>query len=159
MCKRGLLFSTLAVLAFVSPAPGQAPPGTKVGMLNCALAPSIGLIVGAHQTMTCRFIPDGPFPQELYVGAINTVGLDIGITAGGALAWAVYARTAGPMQYALAGTYVGATGEIGVGVGVGANLLFGGSGRAVTLQPLSVEGSVGVNLALGISGLELRPAQ
>jgi hypothetical protein len=93
------------------------------------------------------------------VGALNTVGLDIGFTAGGALAWAVYAPTAGPLQYALAGTYAGATGEIGVGVGVGANLLFGGSGRAVTLQPLSVEGSVGVNLALGISGLELRPAQ
>ena len=157
MCKRGLLFTTLAFLAFVSPAPGQAPPGTKVGMLNCALAPSIGFIVGGHQTMTCRFIPDGPYPQEIYVGAINTVGLDIGITAGGALAWAVYAQTAGPLQYALARTYVGATGEIGVGVG--ANLLFGGSGRAVTLQPLSVEGSVGLNLALGISGLELRPAQ
>ena len=127
-------------------------------MLSCNLSPSIGLIVGSHQSMTCRFTPDGPFPPEIYVGAVNTVGLDVGITAGGALAWAVFAPTAGPPAGALAGEYVGATGEIGVGVGVGANLLFGGSGRSIALQPLSVSGEVGLNLAVGISNLQLRLA-
>src|SRR6478735_1056721 len=72
-------------------------------------------------------------------------GTNIGITAGGAMAWAVFAPTQGPMRGGLAGTYVGASGAIGVGVGVGANLLFGGTGRSIALQPLSVEGSVGVN--------------
>ena len=52
------------------------------------------------------------------------------------LAWQVYAPTAGPLNGALAGAYVGPSGEIGVGVGVGANILFGGNGRAYALQPV-----------------------
>ena len=64
------------------------------------------------------------------------------------MAWGVFAPTAGPGRGALAGTYVGASGAIGVGVGVGANLLFGGTGRSIALQPLSVEGSVGINLSI-----------
>jgi len=151
----------VALLAFVlmmaPPAAGQTPPGTKVGMLACTLSPSIGFIVGSRQAMACRFNPDGPFPPEAYVGTITTIGLDIGITEGGALAWAVFAPTAGPPPGALAGEYVGATGEITAGVGVGANVLFGGSNRTIALQPVSVEGQVGVNLALGVSGLALRP--
>jgi hypothetical protein len=71
------------------------------------------------------------------------------------LAWGVIAPTAGPPRGALAGTYVGASGAIGVGVGVGANVLVGGSNRTISLQPLSIEGSVGVNLSLGVSGLTL----
>jgi Protein of unknown function (DUF992) len=151
-------FALLAlVLMIIPPAAGQAP-GIKAGMLACTLAPSIGFIVGSRQTMTCQFTPDGPFPPEAYIGTITTIGLDIGITAGGALGWAVFAPTAGPPRGALAGEYVGATGEITAGVGVGANVLFGGSNRTIALQPVSVEGQAGVSLALGISGLELRPA-
>jgi len=145
------------VLMIVPPAAGQTPSGTKVGMLACTLSPSIGFIVGSRQTMACRFTPDGPFPPEAYVGTITTVGLDIGFTAGGALAWAVFAPTAGPPPGALAGDYVGATGEASAVVGVGANVLFGGSNRTIALQPVSVEGQVGLNLALGVSGLALRP--
>ena len=156
---RWALVKLALIATLVSPAAGQAPPGAKVGMLTCQLGPSIGFIVGAHQNMQCRFTPDGPYPPEAYVGAIDTVGLDIGITAGGAMAWAVFAPTEGPMRGGLAGTYVGASGAIGVGVGVGANLLFGGTGRSIALQPLSVEGSVGINLSLGVSGLTLQFAQ
>jgi hypothetical protein len=105
--------------------------------------------------MACRFRPNGAFPPEAYVGVMNSIGLDIGITAGGVMAWGVFAPTAGPRRGALAGTYVGASGAIGVGVGVGANLLFGGTGRSIALQPLSLEGSVGINLSLGVSGLTL----
>jgi Protein of unknown function (DUF992) len=90
---------------------------------------------------------------------MNTIGLDVGITAGGVMAWGVFAPTAGPLLGALAGTYVGASGSVSVGVGVGANVLFGGTGRSIALQPLSVEGSVGVSLSLGVSGLTLALAQ
>ena len=109
--------------------------------------------------MACRFAPNGPYPPEAYVGVINSIGLDIGITAGGVMAWGVIAPTAGPMRGKLAGKYVGASGAIGVGVGVGANVLFGGSNRSIALQPLSVEGTVGINLSLGVSGLTLPLAQ
>jgi hypothetical protein len=138
------------------PASAQALQGTKVGVLTCRLSPSIGFIIGSHQQLACRFVPDGPFPPEAYVGAINTIGLDIGITAGGTMVWAVFAPTAGPMHGGLAGVYIGGSGDIAVGVGVGANVLFGGSGRTIALQPLSIEGEVGLNLALGASGLTLR---
>jgi hypothetical protein len=139
------------------PAGAQSPQGTSVGSLTCKMAPSIGLIFGSRQRMACRFVPDGPYPPEAYVGVMNSVGLDIGITAGGVMGWGVFAPTAGPKRGALAGTYAGASGAIGVGVG--ANLLFGGTGRSIVLQPLSVEGSVGVNLSLGVSALTLALAQ
>lgn len=154
----GVALIALAAVA-VSPAAAQTPPTTSAGVLTCKLAPSIGLLIGSRQRMACLFAPNGPFPPEAYVGVMGTLGLDIGITAGGAMAWGVLAPTAGPMRGKLAGTYVGASGAVGVGVGVGANLLFGGSNRSIALQPLSVEGSVGINLSLGVSSLTLALAQ
>jgi hypothetical protein len=84
------------------------------------------------------------------------VGLDLGFTGGGALTWGVYAPTNRMMPGSLAGSYVGASGNVGVGVGVGENFLLGGSGNTVALQPWSVEGTVGVNVSLGLSNMELR---
>src|SRR5271166_3797899 len=100
---RSTLMTIALMVASASAASAQVTPGTKVGVLKCQLSPSIGFIIGSHQQLACRFDPDGPFPPEAYVGAINTVGLDIGVTAGGALAWAVLAPTTGPMRGALAG--------------------------------------------------------
>jgi hypothetical protein len=133
----------------------QPPPGVQVGMLTCNLAPSIGLIVAESQRMSCRYAPNGPFPPQNYTGVMNTVGLELGITAGGVMAWGVFAPSQGAPIGALAGEYVGASGDIAVGVGVGANVLFGGSNRTIALQPLSVEGQAGLNVSLGVSGLTL----
>jgi hypothetical protein len=156
---RIVAITAAVMLALLSPAAGQAPPpGTQVGMLTCQMAPSIGFIVGSRQSMRCRFLPNGGYPQQIYVGEFDTVGLDVGITAGGALAWGVFAPTEGPPVGGLAGVYVGASGDISVGVGVGANVLFGGSNRTIALQPLSVEGEVGIALAVGISSLKLAAA-
>jgi hypothetical protein len=156
-------YSTLAAFALVAmlavPADAQAPPSwTQAGMLSCRLNPSIGFIIAGHQSMECSLTQNGPYPPQAYEGALNTVGLDIGFTAGGVLGWAVLAPTIGVPAGALAGEYVGASGDIGLGVGVGANVLVGGSGRTIALQPVSVEGSVAVNVALGVSALKLRPA-
>jgi Protein of unknown function (DUF992) len=159
MLKYGAVMTLAGTLLLLSPAVGQtAPPGTQVGMLSCQLAPSVGFIVGSVQSMRCRFVPNGGYPPQVYVGEIDTVGLDVGITAGGALAWGVFAPTQGPPAGGLAGVYVGASGDISVGVGVGANVLFGGSNRTIALQPLSLEGEVGVSLALGVSSLKLAAA-
>ena len=155
MLKRPLVIALISAIA--SQAVGQVPSGTKVGTLNCELAPSIGFIVGSHQPMRCRYTPDGPFPSEFYEGVINTIGLDIGFTSGGVMAWAIIAPTAGPPRGGLAGVYVGASSSPEVGVGVGANVLVGGSGRSIALQPLSVQAEKGLDLALGVSSLELRP--
>jgi hypothetical protein len=150
----------VAVMALVTgggAAMAQPPAGgTKVGTLNCQLAPSIGFIIGSHDPMRCRYTPDGPFPPEFYDGVITTVGLDIGFTTGGQMAWAVIAPTVGPSRGGLAGEYVGASGNVTAGVGVGANVLFGGSGRSFALQPLSLQGQSGLDLTVGVSGLRLQ---
>ena len=158
MLKRS---STLATLVFmtmlIAPAQAQTQPGwLQTGMLNCRVNPSIGFIIAGHRTMECRFTQDG-FPPQDYEGALNMVGLNIGISAGGVFGWAVFAPTVGAPPGALAGEYVGASGDIGLGVGVGANVLLGGSGRTFALQPVSLEGSVALNVALGVSTLKLRP--
>jgi hypothetical protein len=145
-----------ALAAWAGPAASKAPTWTQTGMLSCKLNPSIGFVVFGHQSMECRFVPSVPGPPQFYEGALNTVGIDIGIVGTGGLAWGVLAPTAGIPAGALAGTYVGASGDIAVGAGVGANLLVGGSNRSFALQPLSVEGSVALNVALGLSALQLR---
>ena len=93
---------------------------------------------------------------EFYAGTINKFGVDIGYTQGGVLVWAVFAPTANLSPGALNGNYVGATGSATVGVGAGANVLVGGSNSTISLQPVSVEGNTGLNVAAGIGSISLR---
>jgi hypothetical protein len=142
----------------VGPAGIQAQTWAQAGMLRCRLNPSIGFVIFGHQSMECSFQPVSG-PVQAYEGAINTVGLDLGVSEGGRLAWAVFGPANGIPNGALAGEYVGASGDVGVGVGAGANVLVGGSNRSIALQPLSLEGSVALNIVAGLSQLKLRPAQ
>ena len=155
---RLVLLAAAALMAAVTPGAAQQAGGTKVGVLTCKTSASLGLIIGSHQKLRCSFSRDNAGPPENYVGHINRLGLDLGVKAGGVMAWGVFAPTNGLHHGALAGTYVGGSGSASLGVGVGANALVGGSHRSIALQPLSVEGHVGVNLALGVAGLSLRSA-
>lgn len=155
--------SALAVLAVAAavtlPGPSMAQADrTKVGTLTCDISGGIGIIIASKKDVTCMFTPATPGPREVYVGSISKFGLDVGATAGGEMVWAVYAPSSRKFG-ALAGHYAGASGEATVGAGLGANVLVGGSDRTVTLQPLSVQGQVGLNLAVGVAGLDLRPAR
>ena len=151
---RCLLGAALAA-ALAMPALAQQSGGAKVGLLTCKSSASLGLIIGSHQKIRCSFTPDNG-PPENYKGHINRLGLDLGVKGGGIMTWAVFAPVNGYHHGALAGTYVGGSGSASLGVGVGANALVGGSHKSIALQPLSVEGNVGVNLALGVAGLTLR---
>jgi hypothetical protein len=153
-CGRVVSGLALSLLLSTSLA-AQQTNQTKAGVLTCMTSASLGLIVGSHQKLSCRFAPDRGGPPESYVGHINRLGLDLGIRAGGVMSWAVIAPTNGVPHGALAGKYVGASGGISVGLGASANVLLGGSHRSFALQPLSVEGQAGVNLALGVAGLTL----
>jgi Protein of unknown function (DUF992) len=156
--SRAVLAAILLGLGATMPAGVQAQPAwSQVGVLNCTLAPSVGLIIIAEQRMSCIFNANPPMPSQEYTGVLTTVGIDIGATAGGAFAWAVFSQTIGPAFGGLSGTYVGASGEVTVGVGGGVNVLVGGSARSVALQPFSAQGTAGLNFQLGVSGLELRP--
>lgn len=146
----------LAAILLVPDAAQAQQPWTQVGTLLCKVNPNIGFVIAGHQPMECLFTPNSPDPPQAYDGAINTVGLNVGISAGGVLGWAVFAPSNGVPAGALAGDYVGVSGDIGIGVGAGANIMLGGSGRTFALQPLSLQGSIALNVVLGVSSLTLR---
>jgi hypothetical protein len=162
-CLRAAALTVLAVLSGLSVAQAQQPsqqPWTQVGSLVCKVNPSIGFIIFGHQPMECTYTPSlAAAAPQYYDGAINTVGLDIGISAGSVLGWGVFAPTTGVDPGALAGEYVGVSGDVGFGIGGGANVLVGGSARTFALQPLSLQGSIAVNAVLGVSALKLRVRQ
>jgi hypothetical protein len=130
----------------------------KVGVLECRGAASVGFIVGSVTNLGCVLRIDG-VPDDRYIATIRKVGVDLGITQESALAWAVYAPVARLGPGDLSGNYAGAQGSASVGVGIGGNALIGGSNNSIALQPLSVQGQVGVNLAAGLESLELRPGR
>jgi len=131
---------------------------SKVGTLSCDISGGIGLIVTSRKDMSCIFTPSRRGPREVYIGSISRFGLDLGATSGGEMIWAVYAPTSRKFG-ALAGHYGGTTAEATVGAGFGANVLVGGSDRTIALQPVSVQGQAGLNVAAGVVELDLRPAR
>ena len=135
---------------------GAAAQGrAKVGTLSCDVEGGIGMIIGSQKSMICRFDPAAPgWPSELYDGSISKLGIDIGATSGSQMVWAVFSGGS-PARGALAGEYGGATAEATVAVGLGANVLVGGSDRAIALQPLSITGQTGLNVAAGVALLRL----
>jgi hypothetical protein len=126
----------------------------EIGTLGCDISAGIGLILGSQRTINCTFTPSTSGPVEYYTGTISKFGIDVGATTGGLMTWLVYAPTSRPLG-ALAGDYGGATAEATVGAGLGANVLLGGSNHTVALQPLSVQGQTGFNVAAGVAGLQL----
>jgi Protein of unknown function (DUF992) len=152
----GALILALAAVSFTAQT-AQAQR-IRTGVLNCDVSAGIGLIIGSQRSVNCLFTPDGGGQQEGYFGTISKLGLDIGITGGGVMVWGVYADTSRGYGF-LAGDYAGASGEVTIAAGLGANVLVGGSSRTVALQPVSLSGQVGLNLALGVANLSLRPSR
>jgi hypothetical protein len=139
-------------------ATGEASARVKVGVLTCNVAPGVGLVLGSSKRLSCSFSPTG-MKTENYSGRINKVGIDVGVTGGGVIVWAVFAAQAGYSRYALAGHYGGASAEASLVAGLGANALVGGSGRSFALQPFSVTGQIGINFAAGLTGLDLNASR
>ncbi|MHC2626155.1 hypothetical protein ACVIW2_008187 [Bradyrhizobium huanghuaihaiense] len=129
----------------------------RIGRLLCFSEPRVGLVLGSTQAMRCVFSAIRPPRQYVYEGRIRRVGLDLGVTSAGTLSWAVFARNSRIGPGTLRGSYVGASGNFALGPGLGANVLIGGSRRSVMLQPISIERSIGLNLAAGVTHLTLGP--
>jgi hypothetical protein len=144
--------TVLAALAVAVSA--QAQTRVEVGVLTCTARGSKGFIFGSSRELRCRFVRQGR--DELYHGTIDKFGVDIGSTKQAVISWAVLAPTANLAPRSLNGTYSGVSGEVTVGVGVGANALIGGSQRSIVLQPLSVQAQEGLNIAAGVASLRLR---
>lgn len=158
--RRSVLLAGLAAAALAaSLASAQAQQAmVKIGVLECRGGASVGFVVGSVMNLGCVLRAEG-VPEDRYVATIRKVGLDLGITQETSLAWGVFApvNRLGPGD--LSGNYAGAQGSATVGVGVGGNALWGGSNNSIALQPLSVQGQVGLNVAAGLESLELRPGR
>jgi hypothetical protein len=150
--RRSLILAGIAIgILAGSFANAQPIQRVQIGILECRGGASVGFIVGSVTNLGCVLRVDG-MPEDRYVATIR-------ITQESALAWGVWAPVARPGPGDLSGDYAGAQGSASVGVGVGGNVLVGGSDNSIALQPLSVQGQIGFNVAAGLESLELRPGR
>ena len=152
--RRSFFLSSVLLCSFFGASAG-AQNSTAIGSLSCDVSAGVGLILTQRQTLACTFSPSSGGQGERYTGTITEFGIALGAVQAGHLVWGVLAPTSGVPRGALAGTYTGVGASATAVVGVGANLLIGGTGRAFSLQPLSVEGQVGLNVAGGITSVTL----
>ncbi len=144
----------LAGTAFALPA-SAAENGVRAGILTCQVSSGWGFVFGSTRDLKCSYSPK-PEVSEHYEGTVSKFGIDIGYTQAAVIVWGVIAPTTDLQAGSLAGDYTGVTGGFALGVGVGANALLGGSSKSVVLQPVSIQGNEGLNVAAGIGGMTLK---
>jgi Protein of unknown function (DUF992) len=148
---------TIATLALLAPiASANAAPPVRAGILQCQGGQNVGFVVGSVANFECVFRSDGRRPEP-YIATVRRIGLDLGVTDQAQLSWAVNAPNSRLGRGELAGTYGGVGANASIGVGGGGNFLVGGPANAYALQPISLQGQTGLNVAAGIAGIELEP--
>ncbi|WP_137154919.1 DUF992 domain-containing protein [Rhizobium sp. FKL33] len=131
--------------------------GVKIGYLSCDVGSGAGFLIGSAKELDCSFRSVRGAHSDAYSGYVKKLGIDVGYTTRGKMVWAVFAPTAGYHRGSLGGTYVGAAAEATVGAGIGANVLLGGTEGSIQLQPVSVEGQLGLNVAAAGATVTLHP--
>jgi len=150
---------TLATLALIAPiASANALPPVRAGILQCKGGQNVGFVVGSVTSLECVFQSEGRRPEP-YVATVRRIGVDLGFTETTQLAWAVNAPSRNIGRGDLAGNYGGVGANASVGLGGGGNFLVGGPANSYALQPISVQGQTGLNVAAGVAGLELQPVR
>lgn len=149
-----LLLAALAAITLTATA-APAAERVQVGRLSCKVDAGVGFIIGSSKDMECTFYRKGG-KDEHYSGTIDKVGLDIGFTGRTRIEWLVFSvRGSSVPKGSLAGTYVGASHEVTIGLGLGGNWLIGGSKKGYALQPWSIQGQTGLNYSWTFSRLTL----
>ena len=148
---------SIAIAALMAPiASANAMPPVRAGVLQCQGGQNVGFVVGSVTSLQCVFESEGRRPEP-YVATVRRIGLDLGVTEQTQITWAVNAPTSRLGRGELAGSYGGVGANASVGVGGGGNFLVGGPANSYALQPISVQGQTGLNVAAGIADLELEP--
>ena len=149
----------IAIAALVASFAGaNALPAVRAGVLQCQGGQNVGFVIGSVTSLECVFQSEGRRPEP-YIAIVRRFGLDLGITDRTRLTWAVNAPTSRVGYGDLAGNYGGVGANASVGVGFGGNFLVGGPENSYALQPISVQGQTGLNVAAGVAGIELEPVQ
>lgn len=145
-----------ALMAFQSP--GLAQDAKLVaGTLTCEGQGTVGLIVGSKEDLRCKYAPAGGGASHQFAGKTTRIGLDVGVRGKSVMIWTVLGSTTQLPSERIGGTYAGVSADVAAGIGAGANVLVGGNKNSVALQPLSVKGETGINIAIGVSQLTLTP--
>jgi hypothetical protein len=148
---------SIAIVALAAPiASANALPPVRAGILQCEGGQNVGFVVGSVTSLECVFQSEGRRPEP-YIATVRRYGVDLGITGQTSLAWAVNAPTGQVGRGDLAGNYGGVGANASVGVGFGGNFLVGGPANSYALQPMSVQGQTGLNVAAGVADIELQP--
>jgi hypothetical protein len=155
LSRLGVALSALGLvtgsLALGTPAQAQ---DVRVGVMTCDTASGFGYVLGSSRDLQCTFSPAAGRPEH-YAGTFSKFGVDIGYVQSAEIVWTVVAPTVALPPGSLTGTYGGATASVTVGIGVGANVLVGGSNNTISLQPVSIEGGTGLNVAGGVASMSL----
>jgi hypothetical protein len=155
---RKIIVAAGALLALASLVPvtqaDEQKATVRAGYLTCHVSSGWGFVFGSSRSMKCSYAMQ-PGYTEYYTGSINKFGADIGYLSSAVMIWAVVAPTNNLGQGALGGHYAGATASAAVGVGAGANVLIGGFKNSIALQPVTIEGQNGLNVAAGVAELSL----
>jgi hypothetical protein len=143
---------------FPDVAKAQDPNATiRTGTLTCEGQPDLGLIVGSIEKLTCKYTPTAGAPVTQYAGTIGRIGLDLGLRGPSVLIWGVLATSTQIPGEALLGEFFGVAADASLGFGAGAQILVGGTAQSLVLQPLSVQGQMGINIAISVASLTLKP--
>jgi hypothetical protein len=149
----------IAIAALLAPiASAEALPPVRAGILQCQGGQNIGFVVGSVTSLECVFQSEGRRPEP-YIATVRRIGVDLGFTEQTKFTWAVSATNSRVGRGDLAGSYGGVGANASVGFGGGGNFLVGGPSNAYALQPISVQGQTGLNVAAGVAGLELEPVR
>ena len=148
-----LTFCTLVVQP-----PARAALTTKAGMLSCHVDSGFGFVFGSSRSLACTYTSARDGRVQHYTGDISKFGVDMGYLQSGVIVWAVLAPTTDLGAGALSGGYVGVTAGASAGAGAAGNVLTGGSTHTLSLQPISIEGDTGLNVAAGIAAITLKYA-
>jgi hypothetical protein len=150
---------TIAIASLAgSIASANAMPPVRAGILQCEGGQNVGYVVGSTTSLQCVFQSEGRRPEP-YIATVRRLGLDLGITDQTKLSWSVNAPTSRVGYGDLAGNYGGIGANASVGIGGGGNFLVGGQANAYALQPISLQGQTGLNVAAGVASIELEPVR
>jgi hypothetical protein len=152
---RFMMFATALATGTAALAGSASAGGVKIGVLTCHESSGWGFVLGSTKHLRCNFATDRGYTEH-YEGKVSKFGVDLGYTSSAVIIWDVVAPNTGVERGALAGDYAGAQASVALGGGVGANVLVGGLHRSIALQPVSIEGETGLNIAAGVGAISLK---
>jgi len=155
--KHALKLAAITAAAWLACGSIASAQTIRAGTLTCDGKGSIGLIIGVKEKLECTYQPANGGPARNYRGTIGSLGIAVGVTGPSVIVWGVLASSTELPSDALTGQFVGVAADAALGLGVGAQVLVGGTAKSVVLQPLSVKGETGVNIAAGVAALTLVP--